>query len=286
MWSFIKRVYQVICDLVLGILLVFKNFHDYWFQKYNDSEPIFNPDNFNISTEDEIFDPIDQYVITEPEIEHEDELTAMEFKLRNMVIYQLIKRDKCVIKINPQKMNISEIQSITLESNKYCNIIMKDSLIGCMSTVKLFGKTYNVTCNHAMSLLDLAEIAQYNQLNPHIVINGKITTNQTPVWVVKEKSMIGWYTKEITANKYVYIELEVQRSIDLVIKVNGRQKVGTLAIVVSIQYSPQYVYSGTLMLVGNKPYIVTYTNNNEEAAVTHIVALACIKHDYEIIVND
>lgn len=169
---------------------------------------------------------------------------------------------------------VGNMSMITIEENKTLTIVRKDNMIGAITVIKFLGKVYMVTCNHVLQMLDTKEVMKYSSLNEHVQVNTTIINNVSFRWVIPYNSKVTWYTYDYKNGTHVYVETTVTKPIPTLVKINGRDRVTTVGIIVSMSNEHKLVMSGTVMIVEEKPFIVTYVCINTKTNVCIIVAVA------------
>lgn len=285
------NMYKRIRKLFHNTIMIFKNFYEFWKRKYDDA--VGKNDGIQFYS-DEIYDEPDydawESIFPEPNINNDVEvkvdLQDKIIKFQNDMVYYKITGERLKIMINENKTIISELTKVNIVGNPVYRIVERDDKIGAISVVKVMNMTVSVTCNHVWSMLDMLEMKKYASINKMIVIDTGLVNLNNYYWYIMNNEDVMWYTKDLNSNKHLYCECKVDKFINVNINRNNRQRLATVAIVVSIQLSKELLYSGTNMIVNSKPFIVTYVNHNEKTGVTNIVAIAMFAHDYEICIED
>jgi hypothetical protein len=113
-----------------------------------------------------------------------------------------------------------------------------------------------------------------------------VNTISTYKWIVKRKDEVQWYTKDIINNKHVFIMTNVTYVANAHLNIKGRPQLASIAVVVNIPYNKNIVYSGSVMTVDSKPYVVSYISNNMDETITSVIAIAVMPHEYLIQVRN
>lgn len=200
----------------------------------------------------------------------------------NNTIYMTRNRNICTIHVKKEHNVVEQIQYVKISDNMNYEIVTANDFIGVISKIDFMSKKYKVTCNHVFSQLDIEDMKEYSQLNKNIVINKQITNSASQIWRIKSKSKIIWYTCTISERQHLYIETNVTYPVHAQIHTQSGTKLSTVAIVAVIPYDDNLIYSGTVMAVDDKPFVVTYAMFNAHTNVTFIVALAAFPHNLEI----
>lgn len=185
-------------------------------------------------------------------------------------------------RINPE---INQYKTIEISDNPYMTIVKHGTARFGIVIVKAKNKTYKVTSNHCLNAFKLDEIAKYANINPHVVVVAKQINDIKMKWVVNKGDEVQWKTYNYETGKHVYVETNVTYVILDYFK-KGRRDVPTAyGIVVNIALIDQFVLSGTVMTVDEKPYIVTYATRLNDIAVA-ITAVAMLTLEREIRIED
>lgn len=284
----LRKLKQLIKTMT-NMFMVFKNFYDYWKDVFNTTDDQMRQYEDSLDTpitqqeiEDYYFEPV---MNTKLETNKEINETINQMR-QNTIIYQVVNKTECIITIPNNKTIINDVQSTKIAENNHYEIVISHPYIGCIGKVKLLGKTYKITCNHVVDMLDLSEMSGFNNINQQIMINSDVRKMQQFSYLVNERNQVQWYTKDLIDNTFIYAVIDKFKAINLYTTYKGRPKIATVAIVVSIQIKENLLYSGTIMTVEDHPFIVTFQKHITQTNVTHIVALACFPHKYLIKISD
>lgn len=283
----ISKLVERIKNRMLNIILCFADFVRIWKEKFYKTKS--NAQQYEDMWQDDESDLNAWEIVTgglDDDYFPKETTTGEQVKImKDNYIGYSIQNMQCIIKLQRTRTQVEEIQYVTIEENVKYSIISDGSLYGATTKVKYQGKTYNVTCSHVIGLMEIHEALQYKQINPHILVTGVDMVSSNISWTCKVKDEIKWYTKNMVTNKHLFAVTSVTSMVNCFIKVKGRPRLKTVAVVVCIPMNKEVLYSGTVMDVDGKPYIVTYVWHNTETTVTTIVAIAMFAHEYEIIVD-
>lgn len=192
------------------------------------------------------------------------------------------KNSKMTIIINNERTQVCSTTWLYVEADESIEFITSENKHAAIVKCKIENMTYKIICNHVSTLLDFDELATYRPINPMLLIRtNKTISNNAFIWLLSPKAKITWYTKNLTQMRTIYIESEPSYIVNGYIRVQGRDRLVSLAIVVSISVEEDYVYSGTIMFASGRPYIVTYTVITKND-IMNIVAIAPIPHEINI----
>jgi hypothetical protein len=212
--------------------------------------------------------------------------TEMLEAINNSPIKQVNKRNKITLTFTSDIDQISVLEKIQLMDNDKIRYYQQDDKIGAVTLAKLFRYKIEVTCSHVLNLMSASDQLNFCNVNPSIVVKGSNIVNKEIIWRVKSKDEIMWWTRDIDNNKDVCITLQVYQPIMALVAKNKRMHLCAIGIITSFIPDTRYVYSGTLMSVDKKPYIVTAIRIQKTNGVIQVVAIAPLFHDYEIEIVD
>lgn len=189
---------------------------------------------------------------------------------------------KIIIKCCEERDQIADIKTTYIEENPSVVYVTKDRTIAAISKFEYKSYKLRVTCAHVLQMLPFEQQIKYKHINPLIVVHiNAMNKFQEYKWLVKAGDSVDWWTRDTTNGKHVYILTKVVKTIFGRVPFKGRLQPSAIAIIVSIIPESNYVYSGTLMSVNNKPFIVTYVNRQQNR-IRNITAVAFIQHKYTI----
>lgn len=260
------------------------NFYVFFKKQFDNAETISTSTNKykeDIMTDDECWD----FVFPNARDLDVDETVKLSEDLQleqDDMIITLFDKKECSIIISDKYTKVEDFRSVVIDQNDVYDIVKTDSTIAAISKVPMFGKKYKITCNHVLKDLDMSELKLYHRLNDHLVINTKVVNPESMSWLVPNSADIKWYTKDLKTSNHLFTTTNVTYSANAYVTIKGRKCLTTLAIVVSTALNKSLLYSGTIMVARDKPYVVTYVRHNMNTLTTQIIALAAMPHNYTI----
>lgn len=206
-----------------------------------------------------------------------------EFNKRQQENYEQVGSGKKIKIIFHENIDqISVVKQCNTEENPHVQIVSSGNRVGAVVSVKMLNIKFSATCAHVLTLMDFNDSRNYVPVNEHIVVDCNVKLLREYFWIIKTNDEIMWWTKDLTAGKHTYIMLEVHKPILGYVLCKGRRKLSCIGIITAIKAEVNYVYSGSIMVVNKKPFIVTYTHTSKNGVIS-IVALGIIPHDHIIV---
>lgn len=186
--------------------------------------------------------------------------------------------------------NVSETNSYNYcktDPNCHINLIRDEDMTCLYPTITIAGQTIKIFVSHAIYLLDENTRNSASQLNPQVYIIPKTKTT-IPIINLKKakitKAMI--YTKEIETQMDYIIEAEINTIINAMYLIKGTAKLGTIAMTFIFTDEKQMYWSGSLVIVEARVYIIGTVTRYPDTSAIKLLAYAVGTHSIKIEIDD
>jgi hypothetical protein len=279
---------KVIIELLIVLVYKVIDFIKSWFVKRKASagsnkeekKPIMTFD--DIVCDEDIVDYIKQTRNENIEVDTEEIFKEeLEIARKQSIAYEF-SNGTVILLFGPDTSVIETYQMVYVEENIATEYVFVGTRVFGICNIRIRNIKLEVICSHTLQYIDSDRNEGFIEVNPLLLAKGRNLQPRVMKWVIARHADVKWYTYDIDEKKDCFITTSVTLPIIAVVKDGKRNYATTIAILVSILPSKNFVYSGTLMDVGGKPYIVSAIVKNKVTGVVRVVAVAPLCHNYDI----
>lgn len=200
-------------------------------------------------------------------------------------IYYMSKVNELII-IMPLTADYSKnCQYCTTDKNKHLTLVKDNDFMCLYPTLSLLGKVVKIFTGHTYMMIQNQSNIDPTFVNPQILVTPK-TKVTLPMQKVSRKKLATIMTMDINNTSNYVLETVPSTFVDVQYKVKGKPKIGTIALIFTINIDTDMIWSGSIVRYDNAVFIMSNTTHYEETGVIKLVAFAVATHDIKIITQN
>lgn len=172
---------------------------------------------------------------------------------------------------------------IKTERNKNLTYASRDNMAVIVSSIKMFNTIVTVVPAHALQYMSFEEITKYHLLNPMIYIDKRPMRKLYPT-LSKMNQEAKIYTISANTQEYYIIISSIAMLINVQMKIEGRNRLCTIGIIMHIEQQNEVIWSGSLVTVGQSAYIISSVTEIDNG-INIIIAWGISSHDINAIIE-